>query len=455
MSKKLTIEEIENSVSKIEDEAEPVDPKKELIKTKKKKRRKIRRIIISSILVIVLVVLGYFGWITYQSMKNIFAGQSAPNLLGFFQDKALKGESSGRINVLLLGIGDPGHDGALLSDTIIVISYDVKTKQVAMISIPRDLYVKVGNGGYAKINYADASGGPTLSEQTVSSVLNLPIDYYARINFTGFKDLVDAVGGVDIDVKKELYDPLYPGPNDKGVMTIDFKPGLQHMNGTLALEYARSRETTSDFDRSLRQQQLLVALKGKLFSSSTVLNLKKLSDIIQILGSDINTNFQTSEFQSLLDIAKQVNTANIINKGIDDSPNGLLVADNNSSAGDILIPTLGIGKYSEIQDMANNIFSFPQITADNAKVAVFNGTYTSNLATTAGNRLKTLGYNVVYTGSASTRNVVNTTIYDCSNGAKSGTINALEQLLNISSAQSSCPDSGYDIEIILGQDYNG
>lgn len=465
MAKKLTIEEIENSVLKVDTIEAPSDPTEKTSLTentatkptlinKKKKRRKIRRIIILCVVVIILTVIGWFGWISYQSVKSIFAGQSAPNLLGFFESSPLKGESSGRVNILLLGIGDPNHAGALLSDTMIVISYDVKTKQVAMLSVPRDLYVNIKNYGYAKINTADSVGGPTLSEQTVSSILNLPIDYYVRMDFTGFTDLINAVGGVDINVKKELYDPYYPGPNDIGQITIDFKPGEQHMNGTQALEYARSRETTSDFDRSQRQQQVLVALKGKLFSSSTLANVSKLSNIIQILGNNVTTDFQTSNFQTLLNISKQVNTNNIINKGIDDTvPNGLLKADNDTSAGDILIPRLGLGNYTELQDLANNIFSIPQIQTDNARVEVLNGTSDSSLGTKASATLKSLGYNVVYTGSAGEYQA-NTAIYDCSNGSKTGTVNALEQLLNVSTAQNTCQNSSYDIEIILGQDYN-
>src|SRR5207244_10638311 len=109
----------------------------------------------------------------------------------------LKGEGNGRVNILLLGVGGAGHDGPNLSDTIMVVSIDPKTKDVAMLSIPRDLYVKIPGHGYGKINAANVYGGPTLAARTVANVIGVPIHYYAVIDFSGFKQAVDSVGGGD------------------------------------------------------------------------------------------------------------------------------------------------------------------------------------------------------------------------------------------------------------------
>lgn len=459
MKKKLTIEEIEKSVAKVPAD-EKSNPKKTAVTfTRKKKKKKVKRIVISVLLVALLLGIGYFGWISYNAMKNIFAGNGAPGLLGLLDKKQLKGESSGRVNILLLGVGDTGHAGATLSDTIMVMSYDVKTKNVAMISVPRDLYVKIGNYGYAKINAAHAygeqykasGGGPELSKETVSNILDLPIHYYVRADFTGFKELIDAVGGVDVYVEKDIYDPYYPGG------TFSIKKGQQHMNGTVALKYSRSRETTSDFDRAKRQQQVLVALKDKILSSQTLLNPKKIASIITLMGNHIKTDFGTNEIQRLIELAKQVNTKKIINKVFDNSTDGLLMNGYGvtpASAGSTLIPRAGLGNYTELRAAAKNIFNDASIKSESARVVIYNGTYRSGLATTVGNMLKAQSYNVTDVGSASTSNQAQTVIYDYTNGAKSVTINSLEKIFNVKATQKQ-GSPGYDIEIILGRDYNG
>ncbi|MDD5693284.1 MAG: LCP family protein [Patescibacteria group bacterium] len=404
--------------------------------------------------------LGWFGWISYNSIKNIFGNdKSAPGLLGFLDKKQLKGESSGRVNILILGVGDDGHAGATLSDTIMVMSYDVKSKNVAMLSIPRDLYVKISdNCGYAKINYAHACGeeknkgsGPELAEKTVSNILDIPIHYYIRADFTGFKKMIDAVGGVDIYVDKDLYDPLYPDG------TFYITQGQHHMDGTTALKYARSRETTSDFDRAKRQQQVLSALKDKILSSQTLFNPKKMADIIGIIGEHVKTDFRTDEFQRVLELAKQVDTKRIINKVFDNGADGLLINGAGItplSAGSTLIPKAGLGNYSELRAAAKNIFNDTSIKTESAKIVVYNGTTKAGLATTVANNLKASGYNVVDVGSAATTAQAQTVIYDYTNGAKPTTVSSLEQLLKVKSVKKQ-GTPGYDIEIIIGLDYKG
>src|SRR5664279_3282734 len=150
--------------------------------------------------------------------KHIIGKSSggAPGLLGTVDLTKLKGEGDGRVNILVMGIGGAGHDGPNLSDTMMVMSLDPKTKDVAMLSIPRDLYVKIPGHGSGKINAANAYGGPALAEQVVENVIGVPIHYYAVMDFSGFKQAVDAVGGVDINVAAPLYDPEFPCDNDRG-----------------------------------------------------------------------------------------------------------------------------------------------------------------------------------------------------------------------------------------------
>ncbi len=465
MKKKLTLEQIQESVDSIPEVSESSDktPLKFRKKDKNKlKNKHVKRYVIMGVLGVILLGLGWFGFSIYNSMKNIFSGDGAPGLLSLLTSKQLKGESSGRVNVLLLGVGDKGHEGENLSDTIMVLSYDVATKQVAMISIPRDLYVKIGEYGSTKINAAHAygeyykfpGGGPALATQTISQVLDIPIHYYARVNFTGFKDVVDAVGGVDIDVKEDLYDPFYPGDDGLGGGELYIKKGMQHMNGTTALRYARSRETTSDFDRARRQQQVLVAIKTKVMSTDTLLNPQKIANLASALGNNIKTDFDLSYVQRAIDLFKKVDTAQIKNLVFDNSEKGLLTDDSSETSGYILMPRAGLYNYKALQAAAKNIFADGSVTTEGAEITVLNGTSTAGLAGKFADILRAQDFNVVSVASADSQNYATTKIVDGTNGAKPSTISALEKLLGIKSEKGTTA-SGTDIVITIGKDYKG
>jgi LCP family protein required for cell wall assembly len=463
MKKKLSIEQIEKSVGAVPEVAKVSEatPLKFSKKDKTKKKRKhLKLYIFLSIFGIILCTLGFFGYRVYKSMSGVF-GENAPGLLSLLGTKQLKGESSGRVNILLLGVGDPGHAGEQLSDTIMVISYDVASKQVSMISVPRDLYVKINDTcGTNKINYAHAcgeqnkslGGGPAVAMSTISKVLDIPIHYYVRVNFTGFKDVVDAVGGVDINVEKDLYDPYYPADDGLGNKALNIKAGMQHMNGATALRYARSRETTSDFDRARRQQQVLVAIKGKLMSTDTFLNPSKIISISTALGNNVKTDFDLSYAQRAIDLFKKVDTGSIKNLVFDNSEKGLLTDSTSDYAGYILVPRAGMFNYTKMQAAAKNIFADQTVATENAKLTVQNGTTTGGLATRVADKLRGLDFNVVTVASADTQAYTVTKIIDGTNGGKPGTIKALEKTFNVKSEKGTNP-SGTDIIVIVGKDY--
>jgi len=468
MKKKVTIDQIEKSVavgnSEVGNNGKNNDRLKTPIKFQKKNKIKhLRLYIVLGVIAVIFGCLGYFGWVIYGSLSNVFSSGGAPNLLNIFDNKQLKGENTGRINILLLGVGDDGHAGQYLSDTIMVVSYDVKTKQVAMISIPRDLYVNIGEEcGSAKINYAHAcgeiekltGGGPAISKNVVSEVLDIPINYYARVDFTGLKDIVDAIGGVEINVTEDLYDPFYP--NDDGLKGADLyiKKGQQHMAGAMALRYARSRETTTDFDRARRQQQILVAIKDKVMSAETFLNPAKISEIATALGSHLKTDFSIDELPRAIDIFKNVDTSKIKNKVFDNSKEGLLIDDSSTSAGYILLPRLGEFDYTDLQRVALNIFSNNSKQTENAEISVQNGTTTPGLASKAADVLKKANYNVIDISTADSSQYQQTKIIDYSNGGKKSTLAELEKQFNVKSTAGSGDSlSGADIVVIIGQDY--
>jgi LCP family protein required for cell wall assembly len=429
------------------------------------------------VLLAVVLTAGWFGFKAFMAARHIFARGSggAPALAGIIDPTKLKGEGDGRINVLVLGIGGAGHDGPNLSDTIMVISIDPKTKDAAMLSVPRDLYVKIPAVGkysthYAKINEANSDGGPMEAEKVVSSVLGVPIHYYVVIDFSGFKQAVDSVGGVDINVPTTLSDPYYPCDDGTKYANrycpIYFKAGMTHMNGDQALRYSRSRETTSDFDRAARQQQVISALRVKSMQLSTLTNPVKLTGLIDSIGDHVKTDFQPNEITKMASIVKDIDPGKVTNKVLDTTgPDSLLVDATNKipGAGSIELPRKGNFDYGDIQDFVKNIFVDQYITDENARIEVQNGSGLSGVASSVVKSLKSAHYNVGDPVNADSH-YAKTVIYDYTGGKKPYTINYLEHRFGVKATKAPAPSPTTDangntvappeIRIILGSDYN-
>lgn len=262
-------------------------------------------------------------------------------------------QTDGRTNVLVLGIGDPGHAGQNLSDTIMVISVDHRSGDVAMISVPRDLRVSIPGHGYAKINQANSDGGPTLAEQTVANTLGIPIHYYFKTDFSGLKDLVDAVGGIQVTVTQELSDPEYPCASDENrACGIDIKPGTYHMDGAQALEYTRCRKGTcgNDFGRAARQQEVITKLRDKLATPGVYLNPATDASVLTALRAHSQTDMSVN---NLIQLGWQMKHApKTIRFVYSNQPGGLLTGVPGSSD---LVPVGG--DYSALQNKAENIFA--------------------------------------------------------------------------------------------------
>jgi LCP family protein required for cell wall assembly len=183
--------------------------------------------------------------------------------------------ADGRTNVLLLGIDRRDGTGwTYRTDTIMILTVDPSGGAAGLLSIPRDLQVPISTYGQDRINTANVwgdlqgypGGGPALLEATITANFRVPIAGYLMIDFQTFEQIVDSLGGIDVDVPRTLHDTRYPDPrpgDPYAYKTVHFDPGLQHMDGEQALEYARSRMSTSDFDRAGRQQQILLAIRDK------------------------------------------------------------------------------------------------------------------------------------------------------------------------------------------------
>ncbi len=360
----------------------------------------------------------------------------------------LKGEDRDRINILLLGVGGKNHDGAWLTDTIMVASIEPKEKKVALLSIPRDLTIPIEGMGWRKINSVDSfaeqqnpgSGGEATS-QAVSHLLNIPIDYYFRVDFTGFQKIIDELGGVDVYVDNTLDDYDYPvlGMEDAYPYSARYEhlhvdKGLQHMDGSLALKFARSRHGVgsegSDFARAKRQQKIIEAVKAKLLSMNVLFEPRTVSNIISDVNDNISTDLKIGEIVRLWDLLKDVQKENIINKVLDNSPNGLLVDGRGDDGAYILTPRSG--DFSEIQYLANNIFGeVPKndtrdLANEDATVEIRNGTWINGLASRVAVDLENDGFDVVRIANSSRKNFQKSVIYDLTYGEKMKSLASLK-----------------------------
>ncbi len=425
-------------------------------KTSSKKWKK-PLIIIGFIVLAVLVWASVSAFSTLGKIitKNVDGG--SPFFIGEINPNELKGEGDSRINILLIGIAGANHPGGQLADSIEVVSINPKDKTAAMLSLPRDLRVPIPGHGQQKINAAHSlgvsrnkDGGPDLMKKTVSDILDLPIHYYIRIDFDGFVKFIDALGGISIDVTKAISDPYYPDEAMKGYSPFYIKTGVQQMNGATALKYARSRQTTSDFDRSRRQQEIMIAVKEKSLSAQTLFNPKKLSNLMNILGDHLRTDMQLNEMQRLFEIVKDLDTSEITAKVLDSSADGPLKAI--SQGGYYLVPRTG--NFKEIQKMAHELFSDTYLAQEKAQIEILNATSQKGVAKEVSEMLKSYGYNIVKIGTNDTT-LSQSKIIDYSNNQKSYTLQFLKNRFDASSEVQPKPDSSYpDMVLIIGNNYD-
>lgn len=172
------------------------------------------------------------------------------------------------------------------TDTLLLLVADRATPRVAMVSVPRDLWVSVPGHGEERINAAFELGGAQTAKQTVSNVLSQRVDRYVLIGLQGVRNIVDAAGGVDVTVAQAIHDDAYP-TDDYGVVTVDIPAGRQHMDGETALRYARTRHQDSDFGRIARQQQVLGAVRGALLNP---INWPRIPAVIAAAQQSIRTD---------------------------------------------------------------------------------------------------------------------------------------------------------------------
>jgi LCP family protein required for cell wall assembly len=422
-----------------------------------------------------VLLIGAGGLLFYTNLHKAFRGGSptAAALRTNVNPSLLKGEGDGRINVLLMGRGGGSHAGPDLTDSMMLASIDPVNRTSTLISIPRDLWVNIPNQGTMKINAAWQSGefkylnkiapgstdgnaiqaGFDQVDQTVESVLGVTIHYNVLLNFQAFQQAVDNLGGVSVNAPSDLVDPTMAWENGNSPLLA--KAGPNAFNGKQALNYSRSRETSSDFARAQRQRAVLVALKSKVNTLGTLSNPIKLSGLMKTFGNNVQTDFSVKDASRLYSIAKGIPDAKTVSLGLSEAPNNYFTT-GNLAGQSITLPAAGLFNYKDIQQFVRTQLKDPYIMKENAKIVILNGTGNAGFAATKADELKTYGYNVVSTGNAPNANWLQTTLVDMRHGNKKYTKRYLEQRLG-ATATNQLPDStiqtnGADFVIILGSD---
>lgn len=458
----------------------------DLPQTPKKKRRfSIKRIPFWSsasrvkkaailVAVLVLAVTGYFGIKLYITEHHLFhGGGRAPALSANVDPSQLKGEGDGRINIMLLGIGGPGHDGPDLTDSILLVSIDPVNNKMALLSLPRDLWVKIPGDGYQKVNAAYAYGkegssaktlagqekdGLSLFDQTVEPVLGIPIHYHVVVDFKAFQQAVNAVGGVDANVPPNLtaYEDFWVEGTSQHYL-LNVPAGQQHFDGTKALYYARERHNDSDFVRAQRQRLLLGALRDKVLSLGTFSNPVKVSSLLSSLGDNVYSDFSLNDITRLYQIVKKIPSSSINSLDLVTPPHDYLTTGNMNGLS-IVQPKAGLFDYTDIQSYVRNAMRDSFLAKENASIAVYNATDIAGMASAKATLLKSYGYTITTVDNTkAVSNPESTVVVDLTNGKDKYTRHYLEERFGVTAVTSVPgwsginPPAGTNFVIILGR----
>lgn len=381
------------------------------------------------IALVMLVLLAAYAFLNGALNVPAMIVENVSNVFG----QQLQTDNNGDTNILVVGVGGAEHEGPYLTDSIMVVNLKNNgNPAVGMLSVPRDLYVSVPGLGSGKINaiytlalnkFAARTGEvintngeipPSAHEEamnalksTVENVTGMDIQYTVRIDFKGFVDLVDMVGGIDVDVPANFIDREYPD-NNYGYTTFFLRAGQQTLDGQTALKYARSRHSTSDFDRAMRQQIILKALQTKLISRDILTNPNQLQRIYMSLSSNVTTDLSWREILRLAGYAAKLPHENIASAVLSDdptAPGGVLYDPDRAAFGGaaVLLPKGATASnpnyYKEVQLFTYMFFHNTSFFANPPHVLILNGTMVSGrrvsgIATLASNLFGKYGVKV-------------------------------------------------------------
>jgi LCP family protein required for cell wall assembly len=352
------------------------------------------------------------------------------------------------LNIVLLGSDKRPRSGAWRTDSMIVVSVDMEQNVVRLLSIPRDLWVYIPNHGYNRVNTADLwgelakkGGGPERVKQTIFYNLGIPVHYYVRVDFKGFIKIIDAVGGVDVDVECPLPD-------------IDLTAGMYHMNGEQALRFSRSRNSTNDFDRGRRQRKVLMSLWEQALTLDII---PKLPSLWLAMADTFQTDLPLDQVINLAYVGAQLKPQRILSASINAShvqswttPEGAAV----------LLP-----REDKIRALLEKFYAVKDPKSldatEKTQIRILNGSSRRQAEELAASAVSWEGFKIVKKGTADRRDYAKTQILVYRGDLASG--QDLAKLLGVSATavqdrkatgEQPDPANPVDIEVILGSDYN-
>ena len=444
----------------------------------KKPRKKVSKgkIVKWIVIVIILVILGVVG---YLAVKAFLAGGKVfnGNPLDIITTKTrLAEDDNGRTNILIFGtsgytMDEDAWDGAMLTDSIMVVSLDQDNNDAYMMSLPRDLYVRNNcpalgktSGKLNEVFYCayttdkdEVAGAEALMAKS-GEILGLDIQYYIHADWTALVQAIDAVGGVDVTIESD--DPRGIYDSSTGIKYANGE--VAHLDGEKALALARARNhnygdyglSGGNYDREKNQQKILAAFQQKAMSAGTLLNPVAVNNLIDSLGNNLITSFETGHVQTLIDIASNLQADHIKQLpfvGRDDGGPNLIAtyAPNGTYLGEA--PVAGVYDYSEIQAyVAQNLSSDP-VVMEGATIDVLNGSDQAGLAAKKAEELEDDNYTIGSIDNAPASTTESVTIYQL-NGDMTNTATALKDKYGVELIQGEL--AGYytnaDFVIVFG-----
>jgi len=402
---------------------------------------------------------------------------------------SIKQSLDGKTNFLIIGRGWVENEAPNLTDSILLASLHYEKKSFSLLSIPRDLYVAFPTGNKGKINEAYYRGLSAYSgdenqamdnlAQIVSDITGEDVHYYINLDFNGFRKIIDIMGGIEVDVPKALVDYEYPGPNFS-YQTFRISAGRQTLDGATALKYARSRHSTSDFDRSLRQQLIIKWLREKAFSLGFLTDIQKMRSIYTTLNEDVKTNLNIGQLVFLASEALKIPKEHIVSSNFNDTCFSdtsvcdkwwMLYAPQRDLVGGMAVMLMDgtniyqVSNYAKIAPYTNIVFNFPLTYAENKTIYLYNSTKMAGIAAKTQQKLRSYGFtfppqNSGIGLSGTTDEVVyeqSKIFYTSPDGTKPETVQALETFFpgwsELVPQLKYTTDPWIEIEIILGNDY--
>ncbi|HSE29891.1 MAG TPA: LCP family protein [Candidatus Saccharimonadales bacterium] len=444
----------------IEDSKDAKKGKDKKVKSKRKwPVKKTIKWTLLGLLIIALLIGGYFAYKFFATGSKVFQG----NLVNavFAPPKELKMDQNGRTNVIVFGTSedDPGHDGADLTDSMMLISADQKKKEAFLVSIPRDLYVEYGRAcpaGYrGKINalyscvYGE-TGDEAVAQEAVRAkigeVFGLDVQYAAHINYTVLREAVDAVGGVTVQIDSKdsrgIMDRNFDWDCPNGLYTcynVKYPNGPANLNGKQALYLARARGASGDtyglpqanFDREGYQRKILVALLEKAVSAGTLSNPVAVGQLLETLGNNVRTNFDAEEIKTLVKLGQETNPSNILSLVLN-NPDGPLVITGNADGQSIVQPAAGLYNYSGFHAAIMAYATGDFASLEKAAIDVLNASEQAGVAQVKANDIKANNLLVNVIGNApAALNTESIQVYDLSGGKMPGTRKKLESIFGV------------------------